>query len=172
MASCAFLYHRKLCPMTQKRSARYALVRRRNMSQATALRVNEVLLGSGMSGGVEQVDIHDCTIRNTERGIRIKSMPGRGGYVRNVTCRNMTIEQVEEEGVQVSMNYGSSTAVPVSSKAPVFSDIAFRNIEIKGAKVGVEVCGLPESPVKVRLDKVEMQVEREIQVKDGEVLDF
>lgn len=84
----------------------------------------------------------------------------------------MTIEQVEEEGVQVSMNYGSSTAVPVSSKAPVFSDISFRNIEIKGAKVGVEVCGLPESPVKVRLDKVEMQVEREIQVKDGEVLDF
>lgn len=62
--------------------------------------------------------------------------------------------------------------VPVSSKAPVFSDISFRNIEIKGAKVGVEVCGLPESPVKVRLDKVEMQVEREIQVKDGEVLDF
>ena len=99
--------------MAQKRSARCALVRRRNMSQATALRVNEVLLGSGMSGGVEQVD----------------------------------------------MNYGSSTAVPVSSKAPVFSDIAFRNIEIKGAKVGVEVCGLPESPVKVRLDKVEMQVE-------------
>ena len=71
--------------MAQKRSARCALVRRRNMSQATALRVNEVLLGSGMSGGVEQVDIHDCTIRNTERGIRIKSMPGRGGYVRNVT---------------------------------------------------------------------------------------
>ena len=159
-------------PYDKKSSAGCALVRRRNMSQATALRVNEVLLGSGMSGGVEQVDIHDCTIRNTERGIRIKSMPGRGGYVRNVTCRNMTIEQVEEEGVQVSMNYGSSTAVPVSSKAPVFSDIAFRNIEIKGAKVGVEVCGLPESPVKVRLDKVEMQVEREIQVKDGEVLDF
>lgn len=36
-----------------------------------------VAIGSGMSGGVEQVDIHDCTIRNTERGIRIKSMPGR-----------------------------------------------------------------------------------------------
>ena len=71
MASCAFLCHRKLCPMAPKRSARCALVRRRNMSQATALRVNEVLLGSGMSGGVEQVDIHDCTIRNTERGIRM-----------------------------------------------------------------------------------------------------
>ena len=47
----------------------------------------------------------------------------------------MTIEQVEEEGVQVSMIPGSSTAVPVSSKAPVFSDIAFRNIEIKGANM-------------------------------------
>ena len=33
----AFLCHRKLRPMTQKRSAGCALARKRNMSQATAL---------------------------------------------------------------------------------------------------------------------------------------
>lgn len=129
-----------------------------------------VAIGSGMSGGVENVKIHDCTIRNTERGIRIKSMPGRGGYVRNVACWNMTMEQVREEGIQVSMNYGSSTAVPVSRKAPVFSDIAFHNIRISGARTGVELCGLRESPIEVELDEVKIEAETRIRTEYGSVM--
>ncbi|MDO5416920.1 MAG: glycoside hydrolase family 28 protein [Lachnospiraceae bacterium] len=115
-----------------------------------------VAIGSGMSGGVEAVRIHDCSICGTERGVRIKSMPGRGGYVKDVSVWNLTMKEIEKEGIQVSMNYGSSTAVPVSKKAPVFSELSFRNISIQGAETGVELCGLPESPVEAELSGMEI----------------
>lgn len=118
-----------------------------------------IAIGSGMSGGVKNVWAHDCIIRDTERGIRLKSMRGRGGYINHVCFEDMTISNVEEEAIQVSMNYGSSTAVPVSDKAPVFSDISFKRIHGSGAKVGVELRGLPESPLEVQLKDVKIEAE-------------
>ena len=71
-------------------------------------------IGSGMSGGICDIWIHDCVARGTERGIRIKSMRGRGGYVKRVNVERMQMDEIEKEAIEVSMNYGSSTAVPVS----------------------------------------------------------
>ncbi len=113
-----------------------------------------VAIGSGMSGGVEEVYVHDCTIQNTQRGIRLKSMRGRGGYIRNVTCSDITITNVKEEAIQVSMNYESSTAVPVSLKAPEFSDICFERIRGERARTGIALIGLAESPLAVTLKDV------------------
>lgn len=104
-----------------------------------------IAIGSGMSGGVSEIWVHNCFVRSTERGIRIKSMRGRGGYVKNIKFENIDIEGTREEAIQVSMNYGSSTAVPVSDKVPVFSDILFKNITVKSSQKGIELKGLSDS---------------------------
>lgn len=116
-----------------------------------------VAIGSGMSGGVEKVYVHDCAVENTERGIRIKSMRGRGGYVKNIVFENIKIEETAREPIQISMNYGSSTAVPASDKPPVFSDIRLSGICCKKAGAGIDLCSLPESPMKnLILEKIEI----------------
>lgn len=104
-----------------------------------------IAIGSGMSGGIDEIWAHDCVVKKGERGIRIKSMRGRGGYVKNIKFENIDIESTREEAIQVSMNYGSSTAVPVSDKAPEFSDILFKNISVGNSQKGIELKGLPES---------------------------
>ncbi len=118
-----------------------------------------VAIGSGMSGGVSDVYVHDCSIRDTQRGIRLKSMRGRGGYIRDVKFSDITIANVEEEAIQVSMNYESSTAVPVSDKAPEFSDICIERIQGEGAKTGIALRGLEESPLAVTLKDVKITAE-------------
>ncbi len=107
-----------------------------------------IAIGSGMSGGVENVWIHDCHIEHTERGIRVKSMRGRGGYVRNIKVEKISMKHIKEEAIQVSMNYGSSTSVPVTDQAPVFQNIYFDNIKCEQTAMGIGLCGLPESPIQ------------------------
>ena len=119
-----------------------------------------VAIGSGMSGGVYDISVHDCTIHDTQRGLRLKSMRGRGGYIRGVKFSDITLENVQEEAIQVSMNYESSTAVPVSRTVPEFSDIYFSNIHGKGAKVGIALRGLAESPLTVTLHDVSVSAEK------------
>ena len=58
------------------------------------------------------------------------------------------------------MNYESSTAVPVSDKAPVFSGIRFAAIHGKNAKIGMALRGLAESPLTVSLRDVSLSAEK------------
>lgn len=119
-----------------------------------------IAIGSGMSGGVEYVYVHDCVISRTERGIRLKSMRGRGGYIKKARFESIQICDVEQEAIEVSMNYGSSTAVPVSDKAPAFSELCFKQISGKGAKTAAVLKGLPESPLRdVTLQEISVEAE-------------
>ena len=119
-----------------------------------------VAIGSGMSGGICDIRIHDCVVRGTERGIRIKSMRGRGGYVKRINVERMQMDEIEKEAIEVSMNYGSSTAMPVSQKVPEFSEIRFAHIRGNHAAVGVSLCGLPESPLReITLEDVVIDAE-------------
>lgn len=117
-----------------------------------------IAIGSGMSGGVEDVWVHNCVIEQIERGIRIKSIRGRGGYVRNVRFDTIQIHHASEDGIQISMNYNSSTAVPVSAQAPEFSDLHFFRIQGRSEKNGIALTGLPESYIRnVVLEDVEIE---------------
>jgi polygalacturonase len=53
-----------------------------------------VTVGSEMSGGVRDVTVHHCLMRDTDRGLRIKTRRGRGGAVDGVTLRSVRMERV------------------------------------------------------------------------------
>ncbi|KAI5067247.1 hypothetical protein GOP47_0017775 [Adiantum capillus-veneris] len=58
-----------------------------------------ISIGSEMSGGIKNVFVKDIKIFNTGTGIRIKTAPGRGGYVENVTIsvpfvRGLTFDNI------------------------------------------------------------------------------
>lgn len=52
-------------------------------------------IGSEMSGGVSNVVVENLHIRDSAAGVRIKTEKGRGGYVANITVRNITMERVK-----------------------------------------------------------------------------
>ena len=107
-----------------------------------------VAIGSAMSGGVENIYIHDINISNSERGIRIKSLPGRGGYVRDIRAENIYVGKVAKEAFDITMHYPSSTSVPLSNVSPVFENFTFKNVFVGSAKVGISIIGLEDSHVK------------------------
>ena len=103
-----------------------------------------VVIGSGMSGGVRNILAHDCDIRETEMGIRLKSMRGRGGVVENVEFRDIKVDDINGVAIQVNMFYGATTIAPTSNTPPLFKNIRIENVTGSGI-TGIQLKGLPES---------------------------
>lgn len=128
-------------------------------------------IGSAVSGGVIDVHAHHCDITGTMQGIRLKSMRGRGGYVRCVDIHDITINHVTDEAVQINMFYGSSTVPPHTEKPSDFRDIRIRNVFGEGAAVGVEIKGLPEHPLSdLTLEDIRLAADTGMTVSNAEGL--
>lgn len=54
-----------------------------------------IAIGSEMSGGVSEVHAENLHFFDSNAAIRIKTSPGRGGYVRNIYVSNMTLSNVK-----------------------------------------------------------------------------
>ncbi|KAL8473563.1 hypothetical protein ACS0TY_030408 [Phlomoides rotata] len=52
-------------------------------------------IGSEMSGGISDVLVEDLYVRDSAAGVRIKTDRGRGGYIGNITIRNIMMERVK-----------------------------------------------------------------------------
>lgn len=66
-----------------------------------------VVIGSEMSGGVENVIIENCTYAGyVKRGIFVKTNPDRGGYVRNLWVNNVRFGEVLDLFYVTSMYAG------------------------------------------------------------------
>ena len=88
-------------------------------------------IGSEMSGGVENVLVDNIKINNANRGFRLKTTTGRGGFVKNIIFQNSQITNPIEKGfININMNYGSNTIKPSTKKLPLFKNIKFKNITI------------------------------------------
>ncbi len=88
-----------------------------------------IAIGSEMSGGVENILAEDITIENANRGIRIKTRPGRGGTIKKITFRDILVKKLREaESVQITLDYGSSTLKPRDKTLPNVRDVLFERI--------------------------------------------
>jgi polygalacturonase len=110
-----------------------------------------VTIGSETSGGIRNVVASNITAVDTENGIRIKSRRGRGGIVEDVRFDNWTMENVGT-GIVVTSYYvmggeGTTAVEPVSVRTPTFRKIAISNVTMSGAKMAVDIEGLPEMPI-------------------------
>ncbi|MBR1576831.1 MAG: hypothetical protein IJ654_10365 [Bacteroidales bacterium] len=74
------------------------------------------VVGSEMSGGVEDVLVSDCTFRGTETGLRFKSKRGRGGIVQHIFVRGIRMTDIQREAILFDLYYADwknySTPLP------------------------------------------------------------
>ncbi len=107
-----------------------------------------VVIGSEMSGGVKNVHVYDCVFNGGERGVRLKSMRGRGGCVENLLFEDIEINNLRDQGIILNMYYDATTVEPRSEMPPLFRNITVRNIKGENIAQPVVLRGLPEKKMK------------------------
>ena len=106
-----------------------------------------IVIGSEMSGGAKNVYAYDCNFSNTERGIRVKSMKGRGGVVENLWFDNIQMDSIKQEAIMLNMDYQSSSIAPRSDSLPVFQNFNFNNIISTHSKYCLRMIGMEEMQI-------------------------
>lgn len=103
-----------------------------------------VVIGSEMSGDVRKVTISNCVFDGTDRGIRIKTMRGRGGIVEEIRVDNIVMKDIRLEAIKLNMKYKKSEEEPISERTPQFRNIHFSNITATEVNRAVALIGLEE----------------------------
>jgi polygalacturonase len=106
-----------------------------------------VVIGSEMSGDVRRINITNCVFEGTDIGIRIKTMRGRGGVVEDVRVSNVTMYNIVNEGVLITLRYQPTEAEPLSDRTPAVRNVHLSNMNIREAQRPVAIYGLEERAV-------------------------
>lgn len=118
-----------------------------------------VVIGSEMSGDVQNVVITNCVFIGTDRGIRMKSRRGRGGVVENVRVSNLIMDGVlcpftmnlyyHCNGARGDVTVSDKGLRPVDAGTPAFRNIHFSHISAVNVKIAAGFFyGLAEMPLE------------------------
>ncbi|MQL86701.1 hypothetical protein Taro_019230, partial [Colocasia esculenta] len=102
-----------------------------------------IAFGSEMSGGISEVQAEDIHLFNSKHGIRIKTSPGRGGYIQNIVVSDVTMTNVDM-AFRISGQYGEHPdehydpeALPSINRITI-RDIVGTNIKHAGLLDGIK----------------------------------
>jgi len=122
-----------------------------------------VVIGSEMSGSVRRVTISNCVFKGTDRGIRFKTMRGRGGYIEDVCISNIVMYDILKQGIMMNMRYHETPVEKVSERTPTIRNISINNIRINKAKQAIAFLGLEERSIQnIRISGVNVNANQGI----------
>jgi polygalacturonase len=109
-----------------------------------------VVIGSEMSGGISDVDIKNINISKADIGLRIKTRPGRGGYVQNINLDGLKAEKLTDELIKINNHYKEAIGKtnPSPELYPKIENISLQNAETKSSNRAIFIDGLKELPIK------------------------
>jgi polygalacturonase len=132
-----------------------------------------VVIGSEMSGSVRKVTISNCVFDGTDRGIRMKTMRGRGGIVEEIRVSNIVMKNISREALKFNMFYHPTPDEPVSERTPQFRNIHLSDITITESKQAGFILGLPEMPVEnITFSNINIQSKIGFTVQDAKNIEF
>jgi polygalacturonase len=134
-----------------------------------------VTVGSEMSSGVKNLHVSNCTFIGTDVGLRFKSNRGRGGVVENIYISNIEMINIPTQAISFNLFYSGRSAsedleagadgtvaklLPVSEETPQFKNVFIKNVNCKGALLGIQLQGLPEMNLEnVVLENIRMEAD-------------
>jgi DNA sulfur modification protein DndE len=141
------------------------------------------VVGSEMSGGVNNMFVSNCTFIGSDIGLRFKTTRGRGGMVENIYVNNINMKDIAAEAILFDMYYMAKDPVvlagekreppvvetkPVNETTPQFQNFYFRNITCNGAAKGIFVRGIPEMHIKnILIENVILQADEGIDIQEA-----
>jgi polygalacturonase len=122
-----------------------------------------VSIGSGITTGITNMTVANCSFNGTGNGIRIKCSMGRSAPVKNLNYLNLTMTNVNLPIVIYSYYnvtgtphkitpekvMAASSTAPVTATTPVWSDITISNLNVNspGGDIGGIIWGPAEMPI-------------------------
>lgn len=107
-----------------------------------------IALGSEMSGGIQDVRAEDITAINTQSGVRVKTAVGRGGYVKDIYVRRMTLKTMKYVFWMTS-NYNQHPDPKYNPKAfPDIQGINYRDVVAENVTYSARLEGIAGDPFK------------------------
>jgi polygalacturonase len=117
-----------------------------------------VVIGSEMSGGVQNVVISNCVFIGTDRGIRFKSRRGRGGIIEHIRVSNLIMDGVlcpftmnlyYHCGARGDTTVSDKNPRPVDEGTPTLRHVHFSHISAVDVKTAAAfLYGLAEMPLE------------------------
>ncbi|MEM1359999.1 MAG: glycosyl hydrolase family 28 protein, partial [Bacteroidota bacterium] len=108
--------------------------------------VNALCIGSEMSGGVAEVFAENCQILSGKHAFNFKSNLDRGGTVKEVFVRNMTVDSLAEEFLIFRMDYHGYRGNNYPTK---FRDFYFQNIKARLLETqAFKIVGVPKAQIE------------------------
>lgn len=105
-----------------------------------------IALGSEMSGGIQDVRAEDIVAIHTESGVRIKTAVGRGGYVKDIYVRKMTMHTMKW-AFWMTGNYGSHADTHWDPNAlPEIKGINYRDMVAENVTMAARLEGIAKAP--------------------------
>lgn len=147
------------------------------------------VVGSEMSGGVENISVSNCRFLGTDVGLRFKSCRGRGGVVKNIYIKDIVMTDIPTEPLLFDLHYGGKSAleaaedgktmfdieeVPADETTPEFRDIHISGICCSGAARAMYFNGIPEkniSGIVVSDSEISSVKGADLRYSDGVVLE-
>ncbi|KAI3458100.1 hypothetical protein Pfo_014763, partial [Paulownia fortunei] len=105
-----------------------------------------IALGSEMSGGIQDVRAEEIYAINSQSGVRIKTAPGRGAYVKDIYVRNVNMNTMKYV-FWMTGAYGSHPDNGYDPKAlPEITNINFKNMVGKNVSIVGDLSGIHGDP--------------------------
>lgn len=141
-----------------------------------------IAMGSEMSGGIRDVFVRNCRFENTHSIASIKTVRGRGAYIKNIHYENCSLVNRSTEhgdtkwfrgalyadGFYGEEEFDADTPFDVNEETPIVEDIYFKNITVDTiAGNAVYLCGLPEMPFEgIYMENIKAVGKHGIKVKN------
>ena len=123
-------------------------------------KANGLCIGSEMSGGVRNVYMEDCQVRNAASTIYFKSNLDRGGFIENIWVREIEVDTARARCIAFETNYHGYRG---NYYPPVFNNFTIENINCNyGGKYAIFGEGVKDS----RLMNIRL---RNITIKSAQV---
>jgi hypothetical protein len=105
-----------------------------------------IALGSEMSGGIRDVRAEDNTAINTESAVRVKSGVGRGGFVKDIFVRRLSLHTMKWV-FWMTGNYGQHPDNSSNPSAlPEVTDINYSDVFAENVTMAGRMEGIPNDP--------------------------
>lgn len=101
-------------------------------------------VGSETSSGVSSVSVTNCTFTGTTNGIRIKSQPGLGGAIQNLSYSQITMTNVTNPLI-IDLAYSLNSNNGYASDIPSVSGLTIDQLSVTGAKNAGSLVGSTNS---------------------------
>ncbi|WOG90205.1 hypothetical protein DCAR_0209448 [Daucus carota subsp. sativus] len=105
-----------------------------------------ISIGSEMSGGVSDVRAEDNTVINSESGIRIKTNPGRGGHVKDIHVRKITMDTMKWAFFMTGEFASQPNKNPPAATPPVIEGINLMDMTAKNVSTAGQLGGIKGHP--------------------------